>query len=38
MRRDHTGSHVGEWADLVGADVPESVREDDDEDGDRYPS
>lgn len=25
MRRDSTNSHVEEWADLVGASVPESV-------------
>lgn len=25
MRRDNTNSHVEEWANLVGASVPESV-------------
>jgi len=31
MQRDRTGSHVGEWADLVGETVPDVDPEDEDE-------
>ncbi len=29
MQRDRTGSHVGEWAELVDEDVPEAVLDED---------
>ncbi len=31
MQRDRPGSHVGEWADLVGETVPDADCEDEDE-------
>jgi hypothetical protein len=34
MQRDRTKSHVHEWADLVDEDVPEALRDEDDEDRD----
>jgi hypothetical protein len=34
MRQQRHGSHVGEWADLVGAELPETLGDDrTDEDG-----
>jgi hypothetical protein len=37
MRGNRRGSHVGEWADLVGAELPER-RDDDHDDEDPRPT